>query len=312
MATRLLFYLDGYDSAPWRDAFLALDPDLDFYSWPNWPAPDPNSPGFALVWQPPHGLLAERADLCAVFSLGAGMDHLLSDPQLPALPLIRMADDGLADGMAEYVLMAVLMLHRRMPHFIAQQKRREFVRAFAPAASDITVSLLGFGRLGQAAARLLAPVGYTLRAWSRTQKTGGEVAHFHGPDGLDACLQGSDIAVGLLPDTPETRHLMTEPRLRLLNPGGGLVNAGRGSLVDAKPLLAVLDSAHLSGAVLDVFEKEPLPADHTFWSHPGVIVTPHVASITRPASAAAYVMGAIQALRTGNTVPHQFEARRGY
>lgn len=309
---RLLFYLDDYSHTPWAEAFAAAAPDIHFHGYPDWPK-DPDQPTYALVWHPPHGLLAGLPRLDGIFSLGAGVDHLTDDPDLPDVPVIRMGDEGLSQGMAEYVLLQTLFHQRRMTTILDQQRRHRFQRVFSPVAQEWPVGLMGFGALGQAAARALIAMGYPVRAWSRTgSRTMAGVAGFHGLDQLDSFLEGCRTVVGLLPDTPETTRLLNVERLARLPEGAVVINAGRGNLVDLDALLHALESGALGGASLDVFPEEPLPADHPAWSAPNLVVTPHSAAITRPDTAARYVTDTIAALRAGETPPTLLDRHRGY
>nr|WP_051555916.1 NAD(P)-dependent oxidoreductase [Kordiimonas gwangyangensis] len=165
-----------------------------------------DGPAYAFVWEPEPGLLARYTNIKAIFSLGAGIDHLTRDPDLPKnVPIIRMGDDGLKEGMAEFVAMSVLMHHRGMPQLMAKQRNRDWGRYFASAAKDVRVGILGYGALGQVSAAALKPFGYDLAAWSRTQKPAEEgITLYHGAENLNEFLARTDILVGLLPSTKET------------------------------------------------------------------------------------------------------------
>ncbi|WP_374764340.1 2-hydroxyacid dehydrogenase [Yunchengibacter salinarum] len=309
---RLLFYLDDYSHDPWRKAFAATAGDIAFHGHPDWPDDD-GTPTYALVWHPPHGLLASLPRLDAIFSLGAGVDHLLDDPDLPDVPIIRMGDSGLRQGMAEYVLLQVLFHQRKMPAILAQQQAHRFERVFSPVAQECTVGLMGLGALGQSVAAALQPLGYGLRAWTRTGKRAmNGLDHFHGADQLGTFLAGCTMVVGLLPDTPQTTHLLNAETLDQLPRGAVVINAGRGNLVDLDALLARLESGALGGASLDVFPSEPLPADHPAWTAPNLVVTPHSAAITRPDTAARFVTETIAQLQHGETPPTLLDRGRGY
>ncbi|NVJ69134.1 MAG: glyoxylate/hydroxypyruvate reductase A [Alphaproteobacteria bacterium] len=310
--TRILFYLDGYPHDVWRQCIHAIDPEVDFIGNPDWGNPE-DGPAYAFVWEPEPGLLARYPNIKAIFSLGAGIDHLTRDPDLPKdVPIIRMGDEGLKEGMAEYVLMNVLMHHRQTPQLIKAQRQHEWKRVFSLAAKDVRIGILGYGALGQRAAKVLAPMGYNLAAWSRSPKSDDSVQHFTGMDELDNFLARTDILVGLLPSTPETEGLMDFDRLSRLPEGASVINAGRGSLIVLDDLKALLDSGYIAGASLDVFPEEPLPKDHALWDYDNVIITPHSAAITRPDTAAEYVLRNIKRIENGEEPENLLNTNLGY
>ncbi|MCJ9429457.1 2-hydroxyacid dehydrogenase [Kordiimonas marina] len=311
--TRILFYLDGYSHDMWRGCFKKIDPSIDFRSFPDWGSPD-DGPAYAFVWEAEPGLLKRYPNIKAIFSLGAGIDHLMADPDLPKdVPIIRMGDDGLKEGMAEYVLMNVLMHHRKMLNFIADQRHKKWQRAFSLAARDVRVGILGYGALGKCAAATLKPIGYNLASWSRSPKPAEDgIRHFHGMDQLNDFLARTDILVGLLPSTKETEGLMNFERLSRLPEGAAVINAGRGTLIVLDDLIALLNSGYINGATLDVFPEEPLPADHPLWEQEKVIITPHSAAITRPDTAAEYVLRNIARIEAGDTPENLLDLKLGY
>lgn len=311
--TRILFYLADYPADPWVDALKAVDPSLDVRTNPDWGSPD-DGEAYAFVWTPEQGLIARYPNIKAVFSLGAGVDHLTCDPSLPGnLPIIRMGDEGLKKGMREYITMAVLMFQRGMPTFIARQETQDWQRYFAPAAADTPVGIMGFGALGSYVATALTGLGFPVNSWSQSHKAPQNgVTHYTGSDALEDFLSASMMVVGLLPETPETRHLLNKDRLARMPKGGFILNAGRGGLVDIDALINALDSGHLEGAMLDVFDTEPLPKEHPAWGHDKIIVTPHIAAITRPLTAARYVLDTIKDMENGQTPPLMLDRVKGY
>ncbi|SDE51554.1 2-hydroxyacid dehydrogenase [Kordiimonas lacus] len=310
--TRILFYLDDYPHDIWRQCIHAIDPTVEFMGNPDWGSPD-DGDAYAFVWEPEPGLIARYPNIKAVFSLGAGVDHLTRDPDLPkGMPIIRMGDEGLKEGMAEYVLMNVLMHHRQTPQLLAAQRQRHWKRVFSLAAKDVRVGILGYGALGQRAAQALKPLGYNIAAWSRSPKDDELVTHFTGMDQLNDFLARTDILVGLLPSTKETEGLLDFDRLSRLPEGASVINAGRGSLIVLDDLMALLDSGYISGASLDVFPEEPLPADHPLWGYDTVLITPHSAAITRPDTAADYVLRNIKRIENGEEPENLLDTNLGY
>ena len=311
--TRILFYLEGFPHEPWEKAFQAVDPTIEFLNYPDWG--DKNGdPAYALVWEAPKGLLNQYPNIKAVFSLGAGVDHILEDTSLPSnLPIIRMGDDGLKEGMAEYILMNVLMHHRQMPLLLNQQRSARWRRVLSKAAASVRVGIMGYGTLGKTAVSALMPLGYDIAAWSNTLKDPGNgVTHFTGQAELKSFLERTDILVGLLPETAETIALMDAEKLAAMPLGASIINAGRGSLIDIDALLQALDSGHLSAATLDVVPEEPLAQNHPLWHNEKVIITPHVAAITRTDTAANYIINNINRIKNGQVPHNMLNRHRGY
>ena len=269
---------------------------------------------YVFVWQPPPGRLAALPNLRLILSSGAGVDHITADPHWPRhVGIVRMGGAETVQRMNEYVCLAVLALLRDMPRIIAGQAARRWDNLDAGrCATETRVGVMGLGNLGAAAARALAGLGFVVAGWSRSAKSIPGVESFAGEGARDAFLARSDILVCLLPDTPDTRGMVRAETIALLPPGAAVVNAGRGGHVVLPDVLAALDGGHLSGAVLDVFETEPLPAKHPVWAHPKVIVTPHVASLASRRARAEYVAEAITTFERGGTPPNLYDPQRGY
>ncbi len=244
-----------------------------------------------------------------VQNIWAGVENLTDNPTLTQ-PLARMVDPGLTRGMVEWVTGHVLRHHLGMDRHILGQDgiwRSEI----PPLAADRPVTVLGLGALGSACATTLSDLGFPVRGWARRDKEIPGVEVFSGHDGLDAVLRDAQIIVLLVPLTALTRHLLNAERLALLKRNTIILNPGRGPLIDDGALIAALDS-HLGHATLDVFETEPLPADHPFWAHPKVTVTPHIASATRPATAATVIAENIRRGEAGQPFQHLVDRERGY
>ncbi len=268
---------------------------------------DRRSPGdgahvdIALVANPPPGALDALPQLRLVQSLWAGVDRLLADPTLPAeVPLARMVDPAMNEAMAETALWAVLALQRDFFDYAAQQRHAHWLQRPQRRADETQVVVLGAGQMGGTVRRRLEANGYPVRAWSSRAGAWPQV------------LSGADIVINLLPLTPATRGLLNAQAFAAMQRGAGLVNLARGAHVVEADLLAALDLGPLRHAVLDVFDTEPLPADHPYWSHPQVTVLPHVAAQTDPRSAADVVAAQVRALRGGAPLQHLVDRRRGY
>jgi glyoxylate/hydroxypyruvate reductase A len=307
----ILFRSTAAATVRWQPLLAALLPEHEIRVWPD--IGDPGAIEYALVWQPEPGLLASLPALKMIFGLGAGIDHLLRDPDLPRqVPIVRLVDPYMTDAMSEYVALSVLRLHRQDLDYLAQQRAARWEERDQKNAAERPVGIVGFGTLGQDAGRKLTALGFPVAGWSRGARDVAGFATFAGPGGLDALLRRSEILVCLLPLTAETAGILDAALFARLPRGASLVNVGRGGHLVEADLLAALDSGQLSGAVLDVFRDEPLPADHPLWSHPRIIVTPHVAAETNPPTAAAIIRDAIRRCAAGLPVPNTVDLARGY
>lgn len=247
----------------------------------------------------------------AVLSLWAGVEQFLANPTLTQ-PLGRMVDpEGLTAGMVEWVTGHVLRHHLGMDRYITGQDG-VWAPEVPPLARDRGVAMLGLGELGVASATALARLGFRVTGWSRSPKGIPGIDCLSGEDGLHAALSGAEIVVLLLPQTPQTENILGRDALGRLAPGAVVINPGRGPLIDDEALLAALDSGRVGHATLDVFRQEPLPPDHPFWAHPQVTVTPHVASATRPTTAATRIAEAIAAVEAERPLPGAVDRTAGY
>jgi glyoxylate/hydroxypyruvate reductase A len=302
MSRAILFRSSG-DAQRWKDELGRRLPDLDFRVHPQ--IGDPAEVEIAVMWKPPHGLLASLPNLKLIVSLGAGVDHLLDDPALPRrVPIMRLVDPHMVAAMSEYVLTQVLRLHRQDPTYLAQQRALVWLEQRQRNASECRVGILGLGQFGADAAVKLAALGFDVAGWSRRAKAIPGIASFHGEDGFAPFLARSDIVVCLLPLTGETQNILDARSFALMPRGAAIINVGRGGHLAEDDLLAALESGQIGGAVLDVFREEPLLEAHPFWRHPRVIVTPHIAAATNPPTAAAIVADNIRRLREGRPLCH--------
>ncbi len=307
----LIFRTEFARIAAWREAFKRHMPDLDFRAW--------DEPGdvadieFAMVWKPPRGVLRSFPNLKVIFSLGAGVDHLFSDPELPeGVPVVRMIEPELTRGMTEYVVLHVLRHHRRQREMEANQRERKWRQVITPTAPARKVGIMGLGELGATAAKVLAALEFDVAGWSRMGKDIPGVGSFHGAGGLGPFLARSEILICLLPLTPDTEKILNADLFAKLPKGASLINAARGGHQAEEDILAALDSGQLSEVTLDVFQTEPLPAGHPFWDHPKVTITPHNASITDPDSGARRVVENIRRFRRGEPLPNIVDPKAGY
>ncbi|UXX85001.1 2-hydroxyacid dehydrogenase [Roseovarius pelagicus] len=246
----------------------------------------------------------------AVLTLWAGVEDVVGNQTLTQ-PLARMVDDGLAQGMVEWVTGHVLRHHLGIDTYIHGQDG-EWRKLTPPLAYDRPVTILGLGELGAACAQALARLGFPVTGWSRSEKSVDGVTCLHGPDGLHRALGSAEIVVLLLPQTPGTENLLNAETLPLLPRGAVIVNPGRGPLIHDDALLAALDSGQIGHATLDVFRVEPLPAGHPYWNHPSVTVTPHIASETRPQTASRVIAENIRRGEAGEPFLYLVDRKAGY
>ncbi|MBV8392948.1 MAG: glyoxylate/hydroxypyruvate reductase A, partial [Alphaproteobacteria bacterium] len=266
----------------------------------------------ALAWKPRPGLLRSLKNLRMIVSLGMGVDHLLADDQLPDVPITRIMDAGLIGQMAEWAIFWALWHHRDIGKYAASQRARRWQPEEFVDTLHRPVGVMGLGSIGQDTARKLALLGFPTMGWSRTEKAVPGVTTFHGRDSLPAFLDRSAILVNVLPLTRETRGILDRSLFEALPRGAFVINMGRGAHVVDDDLLAALDSGHLAGAALDVFNTEPLPPDHRYWTHPKVKVTPHIAGSTNPRTAAPGVIENIKRLRAGKPLINTVDPKTGY
>jgi glyoxylate/hydroxypyruvate reductase A len=312
----ILLAVSGWNPKSWDERFRALAPQRDVRIHPERTG-DVADIAYACVWRPPHGLLATLPNLKAIFSLGAGVDHLWGDPALPEVPIVRIADPDLTMRMTEYVVLHVLMAHRRQRVYDAQQRARVWRDHHEPAAGDVAVGIMGMGVLGSDAASALGRLGYRVAGWSRTPKQIAGIETFHGAVGLVAFLARTEILVCLLPHTPETEGILNRGLLRQLKRDGALggaylINAGRGMLQVDADILAALDEGALAGATLDVFPTEPLPKDSPLWAHSKVTITPHNAANSDPRTLTVNVLQQIERLEAGQKLKNVVDRRMRY
>ena len=246
----------------------------------------------------------------AVLSLWAGVERIVGNETL-TMPLARMVDPGLTRGMVEWVTGHVLRHHLDTDRDVCRTDRTWAPRT-PPLAPERSVVVLGLGALGCAVAQTLVSLGFDVTGWSRSARDVPGVRCLNGDAGLRAALSRAEIAVLLLPDTPATTDILNADTLALMPRGACIVNPGRGPLIDDDALLAALDSGQIGHATLDVFRTEPLPADHPYWAHPRVTVTPHIAAATRPESAVTVIAENIRRGEAGAPFLHLVDRDAGY
>src|SRR5215472_17031000 len=296
-AEALIFYSEFDDPAAWKRALSAELSDLDIRIYPR--VGDPRDVRYALVWRPPAGFFARFPNLSLVTNLGAGVDALLDREDLPAVPISRLLDRGMVALMTSYILFATIRYARDIPLFERAQRRRQWHYVHPKALSSVQIGILGLGELGAAAACALAQLGFKVCGWARTEKQLPGVSCVAGDAALAPLLSVTEILIVMLPLTAKTRGLLGERELGLLPQGAKIINVSRGAVVDEGALISRLQTGHIAEATLDVFTLEPLPSDHILWGMANVLITPHLASVAVPQTAARDVADSIRPVRTG-------------
>ncbi|EOW6868836.1 glyoxylate/hydroxypyruvate reductase GhrA [Cronobacter sakazakii] len=311
----ILFYHPTFDISEWAALLQRHLPHARLRAW----QPGDNAAAdYALVWHPPYDMLRGRVDLKAIFALGAGVDSLLSrlneyPDLLPSgVPLYRMEDTGMAAQMQEYAISQVLHWFRRFDDYAALQREARWEPLEEYRHADFQVGVLGAGVLGGQVAQSLSRMGFPVRCWIRSCKALPGVESFAGPDELSAFLHGTRVLINLLPNTPETVGIINAQLLAALNDNAYVLNLARGVHLVEEDLLAALDRGKVKGAMLDVFQQEPLPHESPLWRHPRVRITPHVAAVTRPEEAVAFIAQSITRIERGDIPPNQVDVARGY
>jgi glyoxylate/hydroxypyruvate reductase len=312
----LLIAMRGWHEPDWIERFQRLLPERQILS-----AREPHDPAavhYVACWKHVPGSLKALPNVKVLFSLGAGVDHLVGDPELPDAPIVRMVDPDLTHRMTEWVCWQCLDWLRQGPRYRAQQAARQWIDdRDQPSAADIRVGVMGLGVLGQDAIAALRRLRFDVAGWSRSPKSIDGVPTFHGEDELAGFLARTDILVVLMPLTDDTRGILNGRLFAGLARDGRLggpvlINAGRGGLQVEAEILSALQGGVLKGASLDVFETEPLPEASPLWTHPAVTVTPHNSAMSHPDSIARAIVGQIRDLEDGRALRNVVDRARGY
>ncbi|WP_266157920.1 2-hydroxyacid dehydrogenase [Dyella silvatica] len=312
---KLLLYTQHPRFAASLDDFSQALPEAEVRHW----QPGDTAPAdFAVAWRPPQAFFLGRDDMRAVFNLGAGVDAMLGlEREHPGtLPkhalLVRLEDTGMAAQMAEYVSHAVLRYMRRFDEYARLQAEHQWHVLEPHPRATFTVGVLGLGVLGAHVAKVLASFGMPIRGFSRSPKYIDGVDCYAGDSQFDTFLHGVKVLVNLLPSTPDTDGILNAHTFAKLAPGAYLINVARGAHLVENDLLNALANGQLSAATLDVFQQEPLPVQHPFWSHPGIAITPHCSADTLRNESVQQIVRKIRALMRGEIISGIVDIERGY
>ncbi|GGZ32898.1 glyoxylate/hydroxypyruvate reductase A [Echinicola pacifica] len=296
------------DVSPWLEIFKKEVPDLPLSIYPDIPHPDEVEA--VMLWQHPKGIINEYPNLKLICSMGAGVDHILGDETIPThIPITRIVDPRLTFSMTNYVTMGVLNYHRKWNRFQAQQQKKLWDMK-APEA-EVKIGVMGVGELGGDVLDKLSYLGLEVVGYGNSPKPDFDYPYYYG-DQLEAFLQECNVLVCLLPLTADTRGFLNIRLFEKCKQGTYLINVARGKHLVEEDLIEALDKGYLSGALLDVFHKEPLPESHPFWAHPQVEITPHIASITNPSAAAPQILENYRRMQAGEELMNKINRNKGY
>jgi glyoxylate/hydroxypyruvate reductase A len=310
-----LMFISNEDRADaWRECLQGELHDLNFYNWPiDANAINPLDIDYVLAWKPPSGVIKKFTNIKAILSLGAGIDGITCDPELPTDKLIvRLVDKSLSQGMTHFIVYWTIHHHRDMDKYQVFSASKTWMQLPQADAAHRRVGILGLGELGATAGRALASLQFDVAGWSRSEKMIGGITSYFGDDGLPAFLERSEILICLLPLTEATSGIVNAKLLSQLPKNAVFINCARGGHVVDDDLLEALDQNHLSKVVLDVFNTEPLPTNHPYWEHPKVTVTPHIAALTAPHSGAGYIAENIRRIERGEMPMNLINLDEGY
>ena len=300
------------DMDVWSNGLKETMPEMDVRVYPD--EGDVNEVEYAVVWKHPRGILNKYPNLKAILSLGAGVDHIISDPELPeGLPIVRLVDKKLTHEMCLHSLHWVLHFHSDQYLYRIQQQSREWIQQSSVQSEDRTIGIMGLGNIGKAIGDSLINLDFKVVGWgARPKESLGGIEYYCGHEQLADFLSQTDILINVLPLTEDTKNILTKIELAFLPKGSFIINIGRGGIINESDLLTSLDIGHITAVALDVFAQEPLPENNSLWDHPSVYVTPHIAGQSNPGSAAQTIADNIRLIEKGETPYPIYSHSSGY
>ena len=300
------------DMDVWSSSLQEAMPEMDVRVYPD--EGNVHEIEYAVVWKHPRGILKQYPNLKAILSLGAGVDHVISDPELPdGLPIVRLVDKKLTHEMILHSLHWVLHFHSDQYQYRIQQQNREWIQQSSVQSEDRTIGIMGLGNIGKAIGESLVNLDFKVVGWgARPKNSLGAIEYYYGHEQLSKFLSETDILINVLPLTENTINLLTKSELMYLPKGSFIINIGRGGIINEDDLLSVLYEGHITAAALDVFAEEPLPENNSLWDHPSVYVTPHIAGQSNPSSAAKTIAENIRLIEMGESPYPIYSLNSGY
>ena len=300
------------DEKIWRQWVQAELPEMDVRVHPD--DGDVNEIKYVAVWKHPHGILKKYPNLKAILSLGAGVDHILSDSDLPeGIPIVRLVDKKLTHEMCFHALHWVLHFHSDHFLYMKQQKDKKWQQQGSIQPEDRTVGIMGLGNIGRGIGDSLVNQGFKVLGWGANQKSSlGDIKYFFGKEQLSDFLVKTNILINVLPFSKDTKNMLRKQELQCLPRGSFIINMGRGGIINETDLFYLLDEGHITAAALDVFEQEPLPTKNPLWSHPSVYITPHIAGQSNPKSSAKTIAENIRRIEDGKMPFPIYNITKGY
>jgi len=287
------------DMDVWSKGLRSAMPEIDVRVYPD--DGDVNEVEFAVVWKHPRGILKKYPNLKAILSLGAGVDHIISDPELPeGIPIVRLVDKKLTHEMCLHALHWVLHFHSDQYLYRSQQLKRQWIQQSSIQTEDRTIGIMGLGNIGRSIGELLVTQSFNVIGWGANQKSSlTDIKYYYGQDQLSDFLGRTNILINVLPLTSDTANIITKKELSLLPKDSFIINIGRGGIINEDDLLTLLSEGHIKAAALDVFAQEPLPENNSLWDHPSVYITPHIAGQSNPNSAGQTISENIHRIQKG-------------
>ena len=300
------------DMEVWSNGLQKAMPEMDIKVYPD--DGDVNEVEFAVVWKHPRGILKKYPNLKAILSLGAGVDHIISDPDLPeGLPIIRLVDKKLTHEMCLHALHWVLHFHSDQYLYRSQQLKRQWIQQSSIQTEDRTIGIMGLGNIGRSIGELLVTQSFNVIGWGANQKSSlTDIKYYYGQDQLSDFLGRTNILINVLPLTSDTTNIITKKELSLLPKNSFIINIGRGGIINEDDLLTLLSDGHIKAAALDVFTQEPLPENNSLWGHPSVYITPHIAGQSNPNSAGQTISENIYRIQKGELPYPIYSRTNGY
>lgn len=307
----VLVVCPGKDPENWVNELKNQHPGMNIYVYPE--DHDKEEVEFALAWNHPRGLFQNYPNLKVIASMGAGVDHILNDPGLPAdVRVTRVVDEMLTEDMSDFVLSQVMNHIRDLNYYARTQREKKWDRFQYKRPKDTKVGIMGMGILGKAVADKLFKNGFRVYGWSRTEKNSENTTGFYGREQMEEFLQNCDILICLLPLTEDTKNILNADLFDMLPEGAYIINVARGEHLVEHDLMEMIDNGHLSGACLDVFREEPLPEEHPFWEHEKINITPHIASLTNPKSVVPQIVENYERMKEDEPLKNRVEIDKGY